>query len=265
MTAFIKPKPDNLDQRSGEFAQTELAQTLFLNSVPKGGTHLLRNILRMFIPPAQHYQHEFIQIPNLAMHGRALDPKARLFSCGHLLFSDQSAAALKGARHILLIRDPYEWVLARTRFHLSDEFQQANLAHLKQGTVGPEELLNLMILGIYQKSPSLADIYTHNAVAWMGTAARVVKYEDIVEALGDLDSRRSEAFFTGLLADCGIDPLPDDWRQRVLVGSDRKQSRTARENLKLPAGMVVPDALPEAQRRLVDFHAPGLRALLGYA
>jgi hypothetical protein len=49
------------------------------------------------------------------------------------------------------------------------------------------------------------------------------------------------------------------------VGSDRRQSRTARENLNLAKGMVVPDVLPDVQKRLVDFSAPGLRALLGYA
>jgi hypothetical protein len=58
-------------------------------------------------------------------------------------------------------------------------------------------------------------------------------------------------------------PLPDDWRERVLVGSDRKQSGTARENL---AGLneVIPDTLPDKQKQMVDYAAPGLRALLGY-
>ncbi len=74
----------------------------------------------------------------------------------------------------------------------------------------------------------------------------------------------NEAFFTALLAAAGI-ARPDDWRERVAVGADRKQSRTARENLKLPEGLEFPAALPEAQQQLVEFHAPGLRALLGYA
>jgi len=47
------------------------------------------------------------------------------------------------------------------------------------------------------------------------------------------------------------------------VGSDRKQSGTARENL---AGLneVIPDTLPDKQKQMVDYAAPGLRALLGY-
>ena len=264
MAAFIKGMKDNLDARAREFEQSPLKQPLFLNSVPKGGTHLIRNILRTFVPPEQHYHHEFLQIPNLQVHGRALTAEPPYLSAGHLLFADQSVQALSKARHILLIRDPHDWVLARARFYISDEFQQANLAHLKTGSVPAAELLNMMILGIYQKAPGLIDIYMHNAAAWMGTSARVVRYEDLRGAVEDLDSRRSEAFFMQLLADCGIDPVPQDWRERVRVGSDRGQGRTARENLKLAAGVDIPDVLPEAQKRLVEFAAPGLRRLLGY-
>ena len=84
-----------------------------------------------------------------------------------------------------------------------------------------------------------------------------------MEALGDLESRRSEVFFQNLFDACGV-ARPDDWRERVRIGSDRKQSRTARENLSLPEGVTFPSELPDMQKRLVELHAPGLRALLGY-
>ena len=69
-------------------------------------------------------------------------------------------------------------------------------------------------------------------------------------------------FFAQLFEDCGID-RPDDWRERVRIGSDRKQSGTARENL---TGVEIefPSELPDLQKRMIDFAAPGLRALLGY-
>jgi hypothetical protein len=255
---------DTLDTRVSEFAQAPLRQSVFVNAVPKGGTHLLRNILRMFAPVEQHYQHEFIQLPILRQHGHALASDPPYLSVGHLLFSDESAYAVRNARHIVLTRDPYEWVLARTRFYLSDEFNQPNLAHLKSGATPIEDIVNMMIFGCYQKIPSLIDIYANNVVSWMGTAAVLVRYEDAVAAVGDLGSPTSEAFFMQLLADCGIN-APADWRERVEIGADRRQSRTARENLKLPANLTVPDELPPVQKRLVDFAAPGLRQILGYA
>jgi hypothetical protein len=57
--------------------------------------------------------------------------------------------------------------------------------------------------------------------------------------------------------------MPTDWRERVLIGADRRQSATARENLNAVEAEL-PDELPEAQKRLVNYAAPGLRELLGY-
>ena len=262
--AVIKGLKDTLNDQVARFDQAPLKQPVLVNSVPKGGTHLLRNILRMFVPVAQHHDRDFVQVPNMHLHLDAFNPHAPMLSCGHLLFSDQSVANIRHARHILLVRDPHDWVLARARFLVSEEFDQENIAHLKSGVFSAEAILNMMIFGIHQKSPALIDIYTHNAAAWLGTGVHLVRYEDAVRAVSEIDSAESDAFFADLLAAAGI-ARPEDWRERVVIGADRKQSRTARENLKLPEGLVFPAVLPEAQQRLVEFHAPGLRALLGYA
>ena len=47
------------------------------------------------------------------------------------------------------------------------------------------------------------------------------------------------------------------------MGSDREQSGTARENLE-GLSAEIPDVLPDTQKRLVEFAAPGLREMLGY-
>lgn len=260
IASFVRGQKDTLDEVGARFDRAPLRQNLFLNSVPKSGTHLIRNIVRMFVPEEQQFHQTYIQIPNLHQCEAAFrSPTARV-SWGHLLFSDESVLALRGARHMVLVRDPYDWVLARARFFLSDEFN-GNLNHIKHGAVSAEQALNMMIFGVFQKSPGLQEIYLHNAVSWLGTDARIVRYEDLNAAANDLSSRAAERFFTQFLADCGFD-MPDDWRERVEAGSDRRQSRTARENLNI--GVDIPDVLPEAQKRLVDFVAPGLRDLLGY-
>ena len=262
-SAVITGLQDTLDDRIREFAQQPLRQSLVINSAPKSGTHLVRNILRMFAPPEQHYSRAFLHGPLLRQHAAALTTPH--LSCAHLLFDDEAVMALAKARHILLIRDPYDWVLARARFYISNEFQQANLAHLKSGAIPTRELLNMMIFGIHQKLPSLLDVYTWNTLAWLGTAAVPLRYEDVLAAVADLESAEAEAFFRKLLGDSGVDPVPEDWRERVRIGSDRRQSRTARENLNLAPGIEIPAELPAEQKRLVDVAAPGLRAALGYA
>jgi hypothetical protein len=260
---IVKLKPDTLDQQSQRFSQAPLKQPVFLNSVPKSGSHLLRNIVRMFVPVEQQYRAQFIQWPNLQEHLEAFDPRRNMLSWGHLWFSDASAIEVQPARKILLYRDPYDWVLARARFFLSDEFQ-GNVEHIKSGKLSVDSLLSLMIFGIFQKSPPMADIFTYNAAAWLGTVDHVVRFEDLVQSVGTLETEEGQGYLRNLLNACGIDPLPDDWLERVRIGSDPKLSGTARDNLR-GVSIELPNALPERHRQLVDFVLPNLRKLLGYA
>jgi hypothetical protein len=214
----------------------------------------------MFVPVDQQYDVQFVQHQLLHQHMAAFADPRNMLSWGHLIFTDVTAVAVGNVRHLVLVRDPYDWVMARARFFLSEEFQGYDL--LKEGTLTVDALLNMMIFGIAEKAAPLATTFIYNGVAWLGSGARLVRYEDIIAALKNLDSSDSETYFRGLLADCGI-ALPDDWRERVRVGSDRKQSGTARENL---SGVQIdfPRELPDIQKRMVDMAAPGLRQILGY-
>jgi len=257
----INLKPDDLDERNREFDQVPLQQGLFLNSVPKSGSHLLRNIVRMFVPTQQQYQQDFIQYATLKQHLAAFDSPPAKLSWGHLFFSDISAITVSQSRKILLVRDPYSWVISKARFMMSNEFT-GELDILKRAPITSEDLINMVIFGIHRTNPSLAVTYTHNAVAWLGTDVFLVRYEELIAALRDLDCDESEAYFKKLLEACGID-LPTDWRARVLVGSDPNRSGTAQENL---TGKMadLPKHLNDVQKALVDYAAPGLRAILGY-
>jgi hypothetical protein len=259
----VKLKPDSLNLENQRFAQAPLRHPVFLNSVPKSGSHLLRNIVRMFVPVQQQYFPDFIQWPNLQEHLRAFDPNRPMLSWGHLWFSDASVIETQPARKVLLYRDPYDWVLGRARFFLSEEFE-ANVERIQQGLLSIDTLLSLMIFGIYKKAPPMADIFNLNAVSWLPTVDYVVRFEDLRTHVSSLDSAKAEEFFASLLNACGIDPIPTDWRDRVRVGADPKQSGTARENL-TGRGWELPDELPDLHKRLVDYAVPGLRQLLGYA
>jgi len=256
-------KGDNLNELNANFTQRRLLEPVLLNSVPKCGTHLVRNIMRMFVPVDQQYHKAFIQLPNLREHQVAFSEVMPHLSWGHLLFSDEAAVVLHHVHHIVQIRDPYDWVLARARFYMSDSFQ-SGLEHLKGDNVTVEEVLNMMIFGIHGKAPPLIDIFTDNAVSWLATDAKVLRFENLLHHVKNIDDVEAETFFDDLLKDCGIQELPEDWRERVRVGSDRKQSGTARENLAGGRGSELPDELPDMHKRLVNFAAPGLREILGY-
>lgn len=258
----VVAKPDNLNERNLEFEQAPLRQPVFLNSVPKSGTHLIRNIMRMFVPVRQQYHKEFVQYAILREHQAAFSRAQPHLSWGHLLFGDDSVIALRQVNHLLLVRDPFDWVLARTRFFLSDTFQ-GSLDHLKGGNVTVDDMMNMMIFGIPDKAPGIHSIYTHNAVSWLGTGAILLRFEDLLHHVVNLDSDEAEVFFADLMSQLGIAELPEDWRERIRIGSDREQSGTARENLAGSIGRI-PDELPDIQKQLVEYEAPGLRAILGY-
>lgn len=255
-------QPDTLDDENRKFAQSPLRQPVFLNSLPKSGSHLLRNILRMFVPVEQQYKADFIQWPNLQQHKQAFNPARPMMSWGHLFMADASVIETAPTRRILLYRDPYDWVIARARFFLSEQFS-GNVDHLKSGEFDVDELLTMMIFGLPGKAPSLNDIYELNVAAWLGTKTFIVKYEDLVHNLGIIDSDAAEAYFASLFEACGIE-RPGDWRDRVAIGSDRKQSGTAREQL-TGVSVEFPETLSARHKALVDYQAPGLRTLLGYA
>lgn len=257
----VTVKADTLNVENSRFVQAPLRQPVFLNSVPKSGSHLLRNILRMFVPVGQQYDRDFIQWPNLQQHRGAFNPAHPQLSWGHLFFADASAIETAPTRRILLYRDPYDWVIARARFFASEQFS-GNMDFFKSGALTIDELLTMMIFGLPGKAPSLNDIYEMNAAAWLGARVHVVTYEQLILHLGDLDSPAAADFFATLLDACGID-CPTDWRERVQIGADPAQSGTARANL-TGVTLEFPATLGPRHRALVDYQAPGLRALLGY-
>ena len=203
---------DRFEEFTENLDRERIARPTFLNSVPKCGTHLIKNIMRAFVTADQHYNETFIQIPVLQRHLQAFNPNEPKLSWGHMLFSDQSAIALRDTYHILMIRDPYDWVLARTRFFLSENFQ-GNMENLKSGQLSLEEIMNLMIWGIYQKAPPLKDIFELNGSAWMGTKASVVRLEDLLHHVKNLDTIEAERFFFDLISPMGHSALPNDWQR----------------------------------------------------
>jgi hypothetical protein len=255
-------EPDTLDEENRKFAQAPLREPVFLNSVPKSGSHLLRNILRMFVPVEQQYQADFIQWPNMQEHRGAFSADKPMLSWGHLLMADASVIETTSTRRILLYRDPYDWVIARARFFLSEQFS-GNVDHLSSGDLSVDELLTMMIFGLPGKAPSLNAIYELNAAAWLGTRVFPVKYEDVVANLAAIDSDQASQFFGAIFDACGI-AQPDNWRERITIGSDKVQSGTARERL-TGVSADFPETLSDRHKALVDYNAPGLRALLGYS
>ena len=109
----IRLKADSLDEQVVKFRHRRITQPIFLNSIPKSGSHLLKNVMRMFVSLEQVYGKHYIQWGNLQEHIPAFDPRQPKLSWGHLMFSDASAVETAPCRKLILVRDPFSWVLAR--------------------------------------------------------------------------------------------------------------------------------------------------------
>ena len=259
----VSVAPDTINEESAKFTQTSLSRSVLLNSLPKSGSHLLRNILRMFVPVDQVYGPQFVQFPNLNQHLGAFDENANYLISGHLLYSDNTAILANRTNKILLVRDPYSWVLAQARFFVSD-IVSSNFEHIKNGALTVDDLIGLMIFGMYKKSPPMRQQYELYTVGWLTSDAYMVRYEDLVENINSIETDAAKDYFAELLDRCGI-AVPGDWKERVIIGADRKQSATARENIKTGDSLFeFPRELSEKHKQMVDFSAPGLRELLGY-
>jgi hypothetical protein len=117
---------------------------------------------------------------------------------------------------------------------------------------------------MYQKSPPMRQQYELYALGWLAAEAWLVRYEDLIENIASIETDAAESYFAELLEQCGITP-PADWRKRVMIGADRRQSATARENINTGQPLFeFPSELPDKYKQMIDFAAPGLRKLLGY-
>src|ERR671939_681304 len=72
---------------------------------------------------------------------------------------------LNSVRMIVLVRDPYDWVIASARFFVSEEFK-AGLPALKDGSLTMGKLFNMMIFGVHQIAAPLGANFVYTALAW---------------------------------------------------------------------------------------------------
>ncbi len=254
---------DNLLEGSRTFECKPLRQGLFLNSVPKSGTHLLRNILLMFVSRDETYHKDFIDGSNIQSHLSALIEDKAYFSWGHLAFSAVTASIVKKVRKLMLVRDPYDYVLSMSRYLLSDHPTDSLSEYIRTKELTAKEVMRIVIFGVYHPSelPGIEHVYLRNAVAWLGNDTYLVRYEDLRAHLNNLDTEAADIYFSLIFEAAGI-AKPDDWRIRVRTGSDPRLSWTARMYVGSPSGL--PEKLGSLERSMVDCVAPGLRAMLGY-
>ena len=209
-------------ESAGRFVPVPPSGRVVLNSLPKSGTVLLRNIFLHFFGTEASEQAtlEPGKIENFQTF-EDLFKREKVFLTTHLPLYPQSSVFFRSmgdARMVVLIRDPLEnsYSLAR---HLmrpgQHRFNKLSKYILETGTPF-EEVVYYCIRGYGMGGGSVEGVvtrYTHY-VAWAGLGAKLVKYEDLLRAGRDLDADHAKAFFHDI-ADFLRFSLPENWQNRV--------------------------------------------------
>ena len=248
-----------------QFSGLPLTRPLFLNSIPKCGTLLLRNILLMFVQAKDIASDEFMQDHNLASFTEKFQAPTSNFLWGHLNYTEESARILATANLLLLVRDPFDYVLSYTRFLYSRQTRSNFAMYVKQHMLPVDRVIMAVIFGNDNSTLYFVPLHSafyRNALPWMGGSTTLVRYEDLIRHTSNIDSDEAENYFRQLLQAAGLTDFPADWRRRIALGSGRNLSTTARENLDVIAS--IPGSLTQVQQQMVELAAPGLRSFLGY-
>jgi hypothetical protein len=257
-------------EKTSAFQKEEVHNNVFLNSMGKAGTHLVKNILMAFLP--EHQLKNFYKIDS-GNYAIAYDPNKGpmepFFSknehavfWGHLPCFFETEDCVRDCRHIILVRDPYTYVLAKERFLLSKQTQNDVV---KKAAEKSKNILKEIILGGLGPVPPLRQVYDQY-VMWLGSGAKFVRYEDVVSSINNIDSPEAEVFFSDFFDFIGMESLPKDWKDRIKIGSDAAFSPTHRQNLtyKNFSGFPYKKELDQEYKDLIDYTCPNLRAILGY-
>lgn len=223
----VGAKDSAATESSRKFKSIELQSSFLLNSLPKSGTILLRNILMHFVGPdaintttlQPHDIYEFQQYPDLFP-----DKKPRGL-VAHFPFYPQAVVfcrSVPNLRMVVQVRHPLDnsYSLAR---HISRpemrDWDKLSEYIVDKGAPLSEVvfycLTGLKFAGV--EVEGVVDRYTR-FLAWRALGARLSKYEDLIQAIRELGSATSDQYFAGLLSDFGIG-RPGDWEERVAAGS----------------------------------------------
>ena len=173
---------DPVAEANSQFQCAPLRSRIFLNSVPKCGTVLLKNILLMFTPWEQHYRW-FISTSKYPEHPSVVESDRYRFFVGHMNHTPDTSQILKNFKHILIIRDPYSYVLSYARwFYTEQMYGQSQLArHVQDHGVDFDDVVRYMIKGWHHYCPVKSRIESAgwgHRVSCRGsrTAAKPVKW-----------------------------------------------------------------------------------------
>lgn len=236
----------------GRFQSITLDRQVFVNSVPKSGTHLLRNLLVHF------FGHSglpyFLTVDTLG-NAKPLAAHGRCLMFGHLPFDGDSLFCVRGIPQILLMRDPVENLLALARAAYDPRIDRPDYVFARR-FLTIREYMTALVQGYEIEGVRVApfDRFMQEfLMGWSSSSLLLIDYKEILAIVSRPNSPEAMEILSVLLDYCGS-TLPPDWKERVEAAGNRGISSTYLPPLPDDVRM---SALDHA-RNLMTGYAPGV-------
>ncbi|MGC1928409.1 MAG: sulfotransferase domain-containing protein [Candidatus Nitrosopolaris sp.] len=239
----------------------KLANPIFVCSVPKAGTHLLRGILEQIVGQ------DLIMRPGRVITETdilsELPFKNKIYFC-HLQHSEELSNYISKFPKILLARDPRDYVVSQAHFFNVLKMDESSLERRFRELPNWTVKLSAAILGIEDgpsRLSSVAETFVNYYIKWLNLPnSFLVRFEDIVGSSVENYERVAKSIrliieFIGFTVD-----YDEAFLDSVFMGSDPAKSQTFRSG-KIGSWRQEFNADHVKQFKLV---APGLVSGLGY-
>lgn len=187
----------------------------FINSHPKSGTHLLRNILLHFNTPQIYKDILFYDTVEPALR----QPEPDQIYMGHVPYATYADCPKGAMRSVLLVRHPGAIALALARAFYDRNSMRPDHVYMREHD-SFEEIVRKVVSGYEcqgQEFGSLIASLTEFCLDWLPNVDFVLRFEDI-EAKLRSDDRALVGYFEPLLGQM-LEAMPPDTTPRIWAGA----------------------------------------------
>ncbi len=229
-----------------------LTKPVFVCSVPKSGTHLLKGILTsifgedLVFPPETYGSYLLLNELDILTQSEL---KNKIYF-GHIQYSKKLSDRLAGLPKLLLVRDPRDYIVSQAYYWDKHKKIESSLEQIYRELPGWDVKLSAAIFGMRRRGGNEGSVllpvnesFMNHCINWLHSSnSLLVRFEDIVGSQfgGDNDrviqTVRSILYFIGStiddeerLLDCiylGSDPAKSQTFRSGKIGSWRQEFNT---------------------------------------
>jgi hypothetical protein len=224
-----------------KFSPLSPGHPVLVNSTPKAGTHLLRNIIAHFV--GENCREQFVMYDDIATTFPLQETQVVV---GHVPWCVDAVLAARGVPQILLIRDPIDVLVALSRAAFAPNETRPDYVFVRENLT-LHEYMALLVTGYNIGGVSVGPYsrFLHEfMLGWYGQDVFLIDFSELTSL--------KQSLLESILEFCGVD-LPSDWRKRVAAGMSPSLSATYLPPLP-PRERAQARAFAED---LLTFHMPG--------